>query len=955
MVERELVSGLVGEHGRVVDASPSPAESLAPDSELSLPVEAVERAIERRLSADRSSTDTPERVSSTGGLPAAAVTYLTAVTVLAGVVGWIAFAGAEQLDPQVWLAFALIAVGAAVAQLFPVVTPRNQSYHTTMVVLVPAALLLPAWLLPAVVVVQHVPEWLKMRYPWYIQLFNASNYLVDVLAAAAVGKYLLERDGQIRSDGLRLALAGIACAVVLVLLNHLILCVMLRLARGHSVRESGLFSFESLATDLALAALGVLVALAWEIAPALIPFAVAPLFLIQRSLAVPRLKEEARQDPKTGLFNVRYFHEIFDDRLEQALRTDQPLALLMIDLDLLREINNTHGHLAGDAVLERIAEVFGRDLRSDDIAARFGGEEFVLLLPDTDLERALALAERLREAIATERIRVETIDETLSATVSIGVAMCPRDGNDSGTLIHRADLAVYRAKIQGRNRVVDGAEPLADIQPNPARNVSLPAAERSRPTELPPPMERRGAQRPFSATPRDDPQETAAGRRSGHAGSWATIALGIGLTALGATVTLLEPPGDIVALATLAALVVGGQALAPRAESGWISVGAVGALAGVALLGAGASVILALAVVVTDAVFLRPSVHASIYKLGALTAAGLAAALVLSLGPGAVPVFAAVAYGAAAGGVYFLVKTSLLTIAIAAGDWRSRVEAWRYCYEWLLPHYLVHGCVGAVLAIAYAQVHVYALAVFVVPLLLLRAAQEGQFRASQERSERVREASETMHRQNVSLAQANRLLRSRSTEALDRLCATVDARDAYTAGHSRRVCEIASRMGEELGLSHGELEMLGHAALFHDIGRIAVPDSIPMKPGPLSRSERSVMQIHPQEGAEIVSRLGFLADAVPAIRHHHENFDGSGYPVGLVGVEIPLGARIIRVADALDAMMNARVYRPGRSLEQALAELRRGSGTQFCPRCVDAALAVADHDTSVGDVLAVAG
>ena len=89
------------------------------------------------------------------------------------------------------MAFALIAVGAALAQLFPVVTPRDQSYHTTMVVLVPAALLLPTWLLPVVVVAQHVPEWVSVRYPWYIQTFNASNYLLDLFAAAAVGRYVL--------------------------------------------------------------------------------------------------------------------------------------------------------------------------------------------------------------------------------------------------------------------------------------------------------------------------------------------------------------------------------------------------------------------------------------------------------------------------------------------------------------------------------------------------------------------------------------------------------------------------------------------------------------------------------------------------------------------------------------------------------------------------------------------
>ena len=128
-----------------------------------------------------------------------------------------------------------------------------------------------------------------------------------------------------------------------------------------------------------------------------------------------------------------------------------------------------------------------------------------------------------------------------------------------------------------------------------------------------------------------------------------------------------------------------------------------------------------------------------------------------------------------------------------------------------------------------------------------------------------------------------------------------------------------------------------------------------MKPGELSPSERAVMQIHSDEGAEIVKRLGFLADAVPAIRHHHENWDGTGYPMGLADTEIPLGARIIHVADALDAMMNARVYRPGRELAGALEELRRLAGTAFCPRCVDAALAVADRDDTVRETLAAVG
>jgi putative nucleotidyltransferase with HDIG domain len=171
---------------------------------------------------------------------------------------------------------------------------------------------------------------------------------------------------------------------------------------------------------------------------------------------------------------------------------------------------------------------------------------------------------------------------------------------------------------------------------------------------------------------------------------------------------------------------------------------------------------------------------------------------------------------------------------------------------------------------------------------------------------------------------------------MESLSATVDARDAYTAGHSRRVQQLALAIGRELRLSQIELDLLGHAALFHDIGKLAIPDSILLKPASLTDGEWELMQRHADEGARIIDRLGFLGDAVPAIRHHHERFDGKGYPDGLRGEEIPLGARIIHVADALDSMLTTRIYRAARPLEESLEELRGAAGTQFCPRCVTA-------------------
>jgi putative nucleotidyltransferase with HDIG domain len=166
------------------------------------------------------------------------------------------------------------------------------------------------------------------------------------------------------------------------------------------------------------------------------------------------------------------------------------------------------------------------------------------------------------------------------------------------------------------------------------------------------------------------------------------------------------------------------------------------------------------------------------------------------------------------------------------------------------------------------------------------------------------------------------------------------------------VQQLALAVGRELDLSHAELELLGHAALFHDIGKLGIPDSILLKPGSLTDEEWVVMASHAEEGASIINRLGFLSDAVPAIRHHHERFDGGGYPQGLAGEDIPLGARIIHVADAFDSMLTTRVYRPARPAAEALAELRANAASQFCPRCVGALEAVVATEVEAEPALA---
>lgn len=168
------------------------------------------------------------------------------------------------------------------------------------------------------------------------------------------------------------------------------------------------------------------------------------------------------------------------------------------------------------------------------------------------------------------------------------------------------------------------------------------------------------------------------------------------------------------------------------------------------------------------------------------------------------------------------------------------------------------------------------------------------------------------------------------------LAEAVAKRDPYTGGHVGRVVAYVLLLATEMGIEGDELEDLRLAATLHDIGKIAMPDSVLRKPAPLEGEEVTVMRRHPLDGAEIVGRVHELRPLLDGIRHHHERLDGDGYPDGLRGDEIPRMARIIAVADTFDAITTDRPYRRGLAPEQAAAEILEGSGTQYCPVVVDA-------------------
>ncbi|MBM3276034.1 MAG: HD domain-containing protein, partial [Candidatus Sericytochromatia bacterium] len=163
------------------------------------------------------------------------------------------------------------------------------------------------------------------------------------------------------------------------------------------------------------------------------------------------------------------------------------------------------------------------------------------------------------------------------------------------------------------------------------------------------------------------------------------------------------------------------------------------------------------------------------------------------------------------------------------------------------------------------------------------------------------------------------------------LTQALDARDSYTRNHSANVASLAKRIAQEMGLSETECEDIYIAGLLHDIGKIGIADAVLHKPGALNRAERALMMQHPVKGAQILQPVRGLQHLIPCVRHHHERFDGNGYPDGLTGEEIPLGARILAMADAYDVMNNHRVYRRRRSPEEILQEIKAMSGKQFDP------------------------
>jgi putative nucleotidyltransferase with HDIG domain len=264
------------------------------------------------------------------------------------------------------------------------------------------------------------------------------------------------------------------------------------------------------------------------------------------------------------------------------------------------------------------------------------------------------------------------------------------------------------------------------------------------------------------------------------------------------------------------------------------------------------------------------------------------------------------------------------------------IAVWRERFRWLTPYYLASGALALVLATAYEKVGITGLLAFCLPPAFMMLSVRLYLIRTRESVDEVRRANAELERANEELTELAERVRRTHRDTIAALSRSMEAKDYYTGGHTERVSEIAVALAVRLGFTGDDLEAVEIGALLHDIGKIGIPEQILHKPAPLDDEEWKVMKEHPVVSDFILSEIELHPFVRQIARSSHERLDGAGYPDGLAGDEIPLVARIVFVADAFDAITTDRPYRPGRSTEEALGELRGNSGTQFCPRVVRA-------------------
>jgi diguanylate cyclase (GGDEF)-like protein len=692
-----------------------------------------------------------------------------------------------------------------------------------------------------------------------------------------------------------------------------------------------------------------------------------------------RLEHQAQTDPLTGLYNHRTFHERLRAALTNASRSHDSVSVLMLDIDDFKRVNDVYGHGSGDEILRSLAEALRSTVRSTDIVCRLGGEEFAIVMTSRDATHAERLARRLVQHVASAEF-----EPAGRITISVGLARGPEHAMNPRELIACAEAAMMTAKARGKNQIVLYDESSLERPEAPAETTSRDVrsiAHMKMLQSLGGKLNRLNDVREIGnviatelrslidyhncrvfVVEREDVRPIAfVGAFAGAQTSMDVLAckLGEGIT------------GHVAA--TGESLLVGDAANFPlsrqvegtdRIDESQIYVPL---RFGTRVIGVTVISKLGLDQFDEDDVRLLEVLaghaavaleNASLYESARREAERATALLEFSRELATAEGMDEV--------VDRIVELSARTLdAPRASVWLQRgagddlAAHATYGYSELeherlarlrFGHDEVHsflddrepfvvnpdeqpgmdGVAEVGLGNAYA----------VAPLALdggragciaVAAPDDGGFSERQ-----LHLLAGVAHQAKLALTNAASFhsLETTFLETVEALANALEANDEYTSSHARWITDFALRVGKDLGLDSRQLKRLELGALFHDIGKIGIPEAVLSKPGPLTESERMLIEKHPELGERIIAPIDRLQDVCPIVRHCHERYDGTGYPDRVAGEDIPLESRIIFVCDAYHAMTTDRPYRKRLPAGEALRRLEDGAGTQFDPRVV---------------------
>jgi diguanylate cyclase (GGDEF)-like protein/putative nucleotidyltransferase with HDIG domain len=878
-----------------------------------------------------------------------------------------------KIKPENLLFLAVLCIVAILTTIFKVEGTTVRSHYSINFVVYGFTLFLLG--IPetfAVITISNLAEWIWHKERWYTRFFNTACYIVVIQASSLVYS-LINPTGSLQSMQ---AVVGIVTAMaVFTLLNHLMVGVIIWLARGQNFTESGIFDMLPLIIDLTLLCLGASLVVVWQYNPYAVLIFLIPLYLIYSTLRVPALERQTEIDPKTGLFNHSFFERQFDDELKRANRYDRPLTVIMADLDLLRNINNTYGHLAGDEVLIGVAKIIKQNVREYDIVARFGGEEYSILMPETTVEQAYERANSIRHMVEQAMFPIPTSVTPIRATLSLGVAGRENFAQNAKEIIHNADTALYYSKLKGRNRVfgylnetfvyysenAQLVEILPEENPLPVesgpKNYSAAQSHFVKPETGSQPAEKSTPEEPAklfekpsqqaSIEPKSTPlTDTDAGQTAPAEPAWKVNLFIILLTILSGALFLLtyHPGSDVDWLGKLlfVAIVVLTElfSIDLYVRDTAVSTSAAPMIAGFILFGPLGILILALVFALTAWFKFRGPGSRVLFNASNQLIAGSLVTGLIWLSGGTfqeMPRWLEILICLGAAFIVYWSTTLLITVGMTLKTRLPFWETWKEHFSWLLPYYLTMGLVAYALIFGYESAGLLGTVVILVPLMVVRVAQKQYVDRTRSIVNELREKNRRLEKSADEISKLNEGL-------LETLSEVIDMRDPYVLGHSRQVTHYAVEVAKALGLNPKQIDLIRKASLLHDVGKLGIPENILSKPARLTRDEYAIMKKHAELGAILLEKTSALRPLIPIVKYHHEFYNGNGYPEGHKGHEIPIEARIVAVADAIEAMASDRPYRKALATPQIIDELLKHSGMQFDPQIVEIAVRLLQNE-----------